>query len=153
MPINRIESGIAPLKSRLIELGGTFNDTVASFGSYTKIFTPPKGVKWEIINMRLLKGFPTGGSVGTNGFTVSVGNAPQIYGESVFGSKIEWRYNTWITADSLKYPVAEDAAILALQRIVSNRGNPLTVRFDNSTDVNNTKLGEIYIQVLERPVV
>lgn len=153
MPITRIESGIPPSKSRIVNLGGAFNDTVNSFASHTETFTPPRGKKWKVIAMRLKKGFPTGGTSGTHRFDVKQGGVAMVAGESVFGTEVDWHTNQWDDADSSQDPTTNEAALMALHAIYTDTDNPLSVVYANSTDAQNTKFGEISFTVLESPII
>lgn len=153
MPIIHREDGVPPSKSRLKTLGGAFNDTVNSFATHTKTFTPPRGKKWQIIAMRLEKGFPTGGSMGEHGFIVKQAGMNMLGGDSVFGSKIDWNSNEWAIADAAQYPATNAAALAAMHAVIADTDNLLTVDYNNLTDAQNTKFGEIIIHVLETPII
>jgi hypothetical protein len=134
-------------------MGGTFNDTVNSFASHTETFTPPRGKKWQVIAMRLLKGFPAGGASGVHSFSAKQGGAAMLRGESVFGTDIDWNTNRWSKADSAQAPASDSAALMALHGITADTENPLIIIYSNATDVQNAKIGEITIHVLESPII
>lgn len=153
MPIIHREDGVPPSKSQLVTMGGAFNDTINSFATHTKTFTPPRGKKWQIIAMRLKKGAPVGAAMGAHGFYVEQAVIPMVIGESVFGSLVEWNTNMWTLADSLQRPATEGGAIAAMHAIIADADHPLTVDYNNLTDVANSTLGEITIHVLESPII
>lgn len=153
MPIIHLEDGIPPSKERIITMGGVFNDVVNSFASHTETFTPPRGKKWRVIAIRLLKGFPTGGASGTHSFNVKQAGASMIKGESIFSTEIDWNTNRWADADSEQAPASDEAALIALHSIVADTENPLNIVYLNATDAQNTKNGEITVHVLESPII
>lgn len=153
MPIIHLEDGIPPSKSRIVVVGGIFNDIVNSFASHTETFTPPRGKKWQVIAIRLKKGFPAGGATGTHNFNVKQAGASMLMGESIFSTELDWNTNRWADADSIQAPADESAALSALHKITADADNPLNIVYFNATDVQNAKTGEITVHVLETPII
>lgn len=153
MPIIHLEDGLTPSKSKVVTMGGVFNDLVNAFATEIKTFTPPKGKQWEVIAMRLMKGSPAGGSFGEHSFSVRQGSATMMLGESVFNSNLDWVSSSWSIADSRQLPASDSAALLAMRSIRADVDNPLSIHYFNATDASNSKTGEITVHVLETPMI
>lgn len=153
MPIIHLEDGLPPSASKVVTMGGAFNDSVGAYGEYVATFTPPKGKKWVVTAMRLSKGFPAGGASGVHSFEVKQGPASVMLGESVYGSNLDWLSSAWTVADSRQLPASDSAAILALRGVTVDESTPLIIRYFNGVDVSNSKLGEITVHVLESPAI
>lgn len=145
MNINRIESGIAPARSKLIV--ETSNDTtsIGAYGDKTYTFTPPAGVTWQIKGLRIRVAEPAGGSSGTHSIMFKAGEVSLGEGRSVFGSIVYWANGRWSVADSAQYPTTEIAALYTLYNIKFDANTPLSIKYQNFTDVATTKDRDIDI--------
>lgn len=153
MPIIHLEDGVTPSKTRMVTMGGIFNDIVNSFSNHVETFTPPKGKQWRVVAMRLKKGGAAGATLGTHSFSVSQGSASMLYGESVYSSDVDWNNSAWSVADYAQKPPSSEAALLAVGNITADAANPLKITYFNATDAQNVRLGEITVHVIETPMI
>lgn len=76
-----------------------------------------------------------------------------LYGESVYGSDVDWNNSAWSVADYAQKPPSSEAALLAVGNITADAANPLKITYFNATDAQNVRLGEITVHVIETPMI
>lgn len=153
MPISRIESGVAPAKSKLRLVGDIYTTTINSGLFELNTYTPPIGKIWEITQLYLKANPLPGGASGTHNFKLKTGAGYGLTGVSIFSSELVWDYNMWVVADSYQRPSTETASVLALRSLVYDNDNPLKIDYYNNTDVNQTVQRLIFAQVKETPII
>lgn len=152
--ITRMEDGVPPSKAAYdrIELFETAN--VPIFSNVEVDIAPSAGKLWKISDMLLfVEHLPLGASGGEHALTLYSHTTPLLYGASVYGSDLIWRYSMWDIANYSKKPTSDEAALIALGNIYMTKENPLTVRYNNNTDAIQTNPRQIRLSVIETPLI
>lgn len=152
MPIERIESGVAPAKARLVAQELSDTTDVAATNSLQQVFTPPKGRLWEIVGMYLNTGAPPGAASGVHEFVLRTGDISLITGRSVFGSAITWNHSHWQVADSAKLPADAVTTLLAIINTAFSNDEPIKIDYTNGTDVNASGTRTLRFYIKETPI-
>ena len=152
MPIHRIESGVAPAKSKLIHLTRYDTDNVGALSNVTQTFTPPVGHIWKIAGLALHAYGPTGATVGTHAFSIQLDTTIITKGISVFGSELVWNYSHWFIADSSKLPAESETALMAILNTIFFNTVPLKIKYFNTTDAIASSTRTFNIDILETPI-
>lgn len=137
MPIRRIESGVAPSKTKFRVEAFTHTIGVGPATAVFQTLTPPKGKIWKIQAMYLNADIPAGGAAGTHDFMVYT-NALLTYliGKSTFAAAVKWNVGIWESANDAKQPTTEGAALAMISNIIISNTYPLSIVYHNDTDVN-----------------
>ena len=153
MTIFHTESGIAPLKSKLIQEVLSDTADVAAFDALERSFTPPAGYIWNIIAMDLLAGAIPGATAGSHEFSVKTGDIVLITGSSVFGSTVAWGNSHWQNADSAKLPPESNTTLMALLNATFSNNNPIKIEYVNGTDAIASGTRTIKLYIIERSII
>lgn len=153
MPINRIEDGIAPIKNKFFIICKDITGTAPPFTEDNILIAPPAGKLWRILNMYFHVAEPPGATWGTHYMRLLTGNLKVLSGESLFGSVIYWDYGCWNVADDEQLPNSDVAAQNALSAIYITKELPLTVRYYNKTDVDQTNTRYVCFSFIETSIL
>lgn len=154
MPIHRTESGVAPSKAKLVEIGDSYPGDIPVGSTSTEIYTPPVGVMWEVLTMVLMANANFSATTGIHSFEI-IGNHlhAKLQGASLYNSHLRWHDNMWVYADHSQRPTTEVGAILALNKVYADCNNPLIVMYYNGTDAIQTGTISIYFTLKETPII
>lgn len=153
MPIIHLEDGVPPSSSKIILVDMSQTADILPMGGNISTEAPPKGYVWEVINMYLYAVKKLGASSGTQNFEIAVGTIPIMFGASTFAVDLFWKYGEWGSADSEQKPADAVAAVMAMQGIVVESDNPITITYNNRLDVTQTFDRSMYLTVKQTPVI
>ena len=154
MAIRHIENGIAPIKSKLVYSQTIDTSTINAMDSKDYTYTPPPGVVWSINSMYISVGGPLGASMGTHEFQflMSGGALSFLQAEQLFNASLQYDNSCWSSASA--YNPSDISAVLAALRTVRfTKEHPLTIRYFNLTDANQTRSRGINIFMLEESII
>lgn len=132
-----VDVSVVGNKSILI-LNNDQTATVASGSNETVTITPPTGKLYHLIGMWLNASAPSGATTGTHAFNLATGSVDLMYGASVYSSSCTFDWSYWYVADSAKRPPGDDAPAILMGKLTFDNSNPLSIRYINSTDVDQT---------------
>jgi len=142
--------------SEIIELNledESITSTVNAGANEIVSFTPPLGEVWNILWLYMEAPTPGGTSSGTHTFDVM--QYPTGFNSSIL-LKMVGTHNTTIsvkegvfTADSVLKPTTEVGQYKAIETLWATKDHPISVRYKNDTDVNQSNTIYIVARVLK----
>jgi len=148
--LSLVDAKISQVPSESVEfVNADSATTVNAANNEVVLIEAPTGYLYEILEIYLQIGDPTGGASGTHEFEV-YSESETIFilkGKSVFGSVIEYKYGIWKTADSEQQPPNDSEQQLAIRGKRIDSTNGIRIIYANDTDVNQTKTRAIRLWV------
>lgn len=102
------------------------------------IFTPPEGKIWEMLSCNFAASAIPGATIGTHEFEVIVSNMGYLLGSSGYNKDLAYGAGEWELATVFALPSDKVSQLEILKTIKIDADKPLTIRYDNSTNANQT---------------
>jgi len=125
------------------------DSTVNAGSSETITSTPEPGYLYKVKSIHLNIVTPGGTSSGTHRFDVKHTSPTMTYltGISAHDGQLRYDFGYWRNADNTELPLTGIEQLLMLNQIVYNHDHPLTIKYTNDTDVNQTNERSIILDV------